>query len=441
MRGLAAIGLMTLLLPAGAAAADTPAPDGFARVRQIEPAGESPVQRVILPADVYPWTSRRDLGDLRVFNGAGQPVPHAVGDGAQPPTDDVTVPVPAFDLPAAGTADGLPAGVDVEVRDDGRVVAVRTGSAVPSPQPALLLDLGALPQPAAALLIDWPDGTADAVIRLRVDASDDLDAWRPVVTSATVARLTTEGHRVEHREIALPRTDAPYLRLVQIGGDAPLVVTAVSARISQPQAAPRHWLTVQGRAGDGAHEFDSGGDVPLDRLDVAAPQATFLAEARVFGRQRDDAPWRLIGDRTFYRVALEDGEDGAISSDPMAVPALRYWRLEWQGTAPDGPALRVGWRPRELWFLRQGAPPFQLAYGRGGLAPEPWPMQDLADRLGAGAALDTLPPATLGEPVTVGGRASLEAPPEPVDWRTLLLWAVLVAGVAAVAWLAVRVLR
>lgn len=68
-------------------------------------------------------------------------------------------------------------------------------------------------------------------------------------------------------------------------------------------------------------------------------------------------------------------------------------------------------------------------------------MQDLAERLGAGSALDTLPAAIVGEPVTVGGRASLEAPPEPIDWRTLLLWAVLLIGVAAVAWLAFRVLR
>lgn len=438
MRRRTLLGLAALLLPGAVAAAAAPSPDAFARFRPIDPVGESAVQRLILPSDVYAWTSRPDLGDLRVFNGAGQPVPHAVAAGVRPPDEAVTTPVPTFPLPAPGTADALPAGVNVEVREDGRVVAVRAESAAPTPRPALLLDVGALSRPAAALLVDWPDGAADAVIRLRVDASDDLDDWRPIVPSATVARLTADGHRVEHREIALPPTAAPYLRLVQIGGEAPLAASGISARVDRPRAPPRHWLTVPGVDDDGAHEFDGGGRVPADRLDLALPRDTYLADARVYGRDRDDAPWRLIGQQTFYRVAVDDV---TITAEPMAVPALRYWRLDWLGEPPDEPTLRLGWRPRELWFLRQGPPPFRLAYGLGGLAPEAWPMQDLADRLGAGTALDTLPAAVLGEPVTVGGRASLEAPPEPVDWRTLLLWAVLVAGVAAVAWLATRVLR
>ena len=68
-------------------------------------------------------------------------------------------------------------------------------------------------------------------------------------------------------------------------------------------------------------------------------------------------------------------------------------------------------------------------------------MRDLLRRLDPDQVIGDLPMATLAAAETLGGPARLEPVPEPADWQTLILWAVLVAGVLVIGVLAVRLLR
>ncbi|MBN8456196.1 MAG: DUF3999 family protein, partial [Candidatus Accumulibacter sp.] len=52
-------------------------PGDFAFGMRLQPDGPQPLVRVDLPAAVHAGVSRADLGDLRVFNAAGEAVPHA----------------------------------------------------------------------------------------------------------------------------------------------------------------------------------------------------------------------------------------------------------------------------------------------------------------------------------------------------------------------------
>jgi hypothetical protein len=69
--------LSTLLVPT-AAAGDPVSPSDFAYTAGILTQGEGAVYRLGLTPEVYDGLTRPDLGDLRVFNAAGQPVPHAL---------------------------------------------------------------------------------------------------------------------------------------------------------------------------------------------------------------------------------------------------------------------------------------------------------------------------------------------------------------------------
>ena len=66
------------------ARADTAAPDreprleDFARAIDLTPTQPRAVHTALLPIEVYRGVTRADLGDLRVFNAGGQPVPHAL---------------------------------------------------------------------------------------------------------------------------------------------------------------------------------------------------------------------------------------------------------------------------------------------------------------------------------------------------------------------------
>ena len=67
-----------MLLAPAAAAGDPVRPSDFAYAAGILLHGEGAVYRLVLTPEVYDGLTRPDLGDLRVFNAAGQPVPQAL---------------------------------------------------------------------------------------------------------------------------------------------------------------------------------------------------------------------------------------------------------------------------------------------------------------------------------------------------------------------------
>ena len=68
--------LVVLLAPALCCAAETPQDFAFGMPLEID--GREALYEVEIPASVYQGVARRDLGDLRVFNADGEPVPFAL---------------------------------------------------------------------------------------------------------------------------------------------------------------------------------------------------------------------------------------------------------------------------------------------------------------------------------------------------------------------------
>lgn len=434
---------------AGAGSAMTP--DDFARGREVLP-DAGLVQRVIVPEDVYRWTTRADLGDLRVLDASGNPAPFAVRvpQPAPPPPD--WQPLPWFVLPAPGGTTGLPASVNVQLGADGTVIAVHGPAAAAAGRAAYLLDAGTSAARLAVLRMHWAGDAADFVARVRLEDSDDLHDWHTLVPSATLAQVGSGPARIVADRVALPRSPRRYLRL---GGmdDAPLPpLTAMDAAQHQPVAPLRHRTRLpaltDGRRAAETREYDTGGHFPVDQARLVPGESTYRAVVRLFSRNAADAPWRDQGRHTVYAFAAVAGGEtaAAASSDPIALPAVtdRFWRVDWlvrEGIAdPSAVMLEIAWQPHEVVFLRQGLGTHLVAYGRSGLEPGAWPMAELSERLD-GASLDGLAPRPLGEPMAFGGASRLEPPPPTRDWRTMILWAVLLAGVALVAGLAYRLLR
>ena len=71
----AALACLLVFPVAGAVAAETPSSFAYGMAIRAD-AGEA-LYRLELPRAVYLGAVRSDLGDLRVFNGAGEVVPHA----------------------------------------------------------------------------------------------------------------------------------------------------------------------------------------------------------------------------------------------------------------------------------------------------------------------------------------------------------------------------
>jgi Protein of unknown function (DUF3999) len=85
-----------------------------------------------------------------------------------------------------------------------------------------------------------------------------------------------------------------------------------------------------------------------------------------------------------------------------------------------------------LVFVARGAAPFYVAYGSA------------ATDSRAAVSLDLLPKsvsiasASLSEPEPLGGDVQLKRPPAPYAWKAAVLWTVLIAGAALLAWMAFR---
>lgn len=413
----------------------------FARGRVLDTSDGSFVQRLVVPDDVYEWLVRRDLGDLRVFNRNQEEVPYNVRRPAGRQEYSAWTSLPLFPLPEEDAVP--PAGLDlrVEVNETGAIIAYQGGPVGPEQAKAYLLDATALKQTPTEMKLEWSAGGAgETVSRIRVETSDDLNSWQTLIAETTIARLANAGGEVLLDRFELPRRQSRYLRLTQIDGNPSLQVSRVDVRHRRSELPERRWRSLTGRPVEDGWEFASGGWFPIDRLQLTS-SANFLVTAHVYSRVNEDDAWRDRGLRTFYRSSVAAV---VVESEPLGIDdGDRFWRVEFAGEGLSAPELRVGWLPDEVFFLQQGAAPYVLAYGQAGVEGRQWPLTELLRKLNGSQPVDLadVPFARALDAEMLGGPDRLVAAPEPVAWRTVVLWAVLVLGVVAVGAMAYRLLR
>jgi hypothetical protein len=416
----------------------------FARGAEIRVDEGGSVHRVLLPDDVYDTTTRTDRGDLRVINGAGESVPHALRRAPRPSANAEWQTVPSF---AMSERTGVAATTQVRIGRDGTVLAVTsdgTGSRVTT---SYLLDASALKVPINRVSLTWEVAPGVTFLaRVSVQGSDDLNRWQTMVPSAALAQLQHEGYGLVQSEIELPASSerVRYLRISWPKELSAVVVTSARVRLSTGVPRPEiRWKTLSAEEVDpaGVARYDARATAPVEYLDIEFADPTDAATVTVRSRPDSASAWvtRHVG--LFY--SLQDSGGSIRSVFTSSSPSIdRYWSLE---TTREGgwkkdraPRLKLGWHPAELVFLAQGPRPYTLAYGSTRVGPSEAPVDALLANLDDTDRASQVRQATVGESRSLGGAAALE----PVlPWRQIALWGVLVAAVAALALLAVRTLR
>jgi hypothetical protein len=448
-----------LFLAALCGLAHAEAPDDFPYRAPIEAKPGASHYRFALPAAAYQGAARRDLGDLRVFNAAGEPVPYAFV-----PRESLKL-APAVYAAALFPLYGDPQKpldtttvVRVERNARGTVVNVRVnGEAAPRRRALVgyLLDASPVKQPLDALVLEWQTAAPFAG-QARVEASDDLRYWRTLAAGSPVLHLEHRGATLERRRIELAGASAPYLRLSFAGvpGDFRLREARLELRPPRPEPE-REWRLLEGAQTKtpGEWRFDSGGHFPVDRVRLRLPQPNTVVQVQVLARERLDDAWRLAGSALAYRLS-RDGAEVENADVPVRSAGERYWlvRVDQKGGGIGAGALglELGWLPHEVVFAARGAGPFLLAYGKEAMKPGALAISSVLPVQRDGAA------AAVAERASVGAPSAQVAPPaspftEPLrfartffenrDARKWLLWLVLVAGVGLLAWMALRLLH
>lgn len=405
--------------------------------------GSAPLQSLVLPAAAYDGLQRADLGDLRVFNGAGEPVPIARVESGPPETRTLRQAVPLFPLPEAAGGNGDDARIRIERRADGTLVSVETSAPRRrnAPPGAYVADLSAWRRPVGAIELSWR-GSPQVSGKLQVEASDDLTGWRAVTGPQPVLSLTRAGQRVERRRIPLASVKAEYLRLTWTESPAPVVLDTLTVEYDQAAAdAPREWRTLEGREDDpGDYRFASPGLYPADRLRVHLPQPNTVVPVSAYSRARPSDPWTLRAKAVAYRLA---GPDGDTVNPDLVLPGVRdpLWRLQvdQKGGGAGAGTLRIelGWHPERIIFAARGEGPFLLAVGNAAAPSAFYPVTTLVPEADA-ARIAALPAARAlpGAPDPTAARAAARTREQGGDDTRWVLWAVLVAGVGLLGWMA-----
>ena len=452
--------------------------DQFAYAWPLQTQGSGSAWQIELTPEVYATVVNADLRDVAVVNAAGEAVPAAAyhplvaaatarEDLVSPPT--FSLPVPA--KPAAGAASGDAIRLQIERGSDGRLRRVdadlgAASAAAVDARHDLLLDASAVKLALGGVRIDWAQSQSDVSAQFAVDASDDLQQWRNIAVRATVLRLTQNGNVLDRHEIALNNAHAAYLRLHRLDDGPDLAQLTVQLRTVAPSTAARparQWLVAASDGadskrldpslppGDGqqpiAYRYHLPAPLAIDSIRIELADDNSLARMHVLSRQRpDNEPnaWMQRANLVAFRLHQDSGVIGNDETAASSGTRARDWRLESATPLEHAPALSLAYQPDRFVFLAQGEGPFRLVAGSAKTQRGDYPVDAAIASLRASQGSDWQPPlATLGSRATLQGDSALIAPlvEKKFDWKTWLLWAVLVGAAALIGGLALSLLK
>lgn len=439
--------LLSLVLAMIGVAQAEERPQDYRQHLPLSLSGEGPWYRLQLPIGAYFAARHADLRDVRVFDGKGQAQAYALLPGqAQTLEQFQEHGVRWFPLYAAGDSDATPV-LRVQRSTDGTLIEL--SDQVPAPAGrelrGWLLDASGIEQPLVRLGLSW-SGAEEGFQRFSIEASDDLQHWRNW-GDGQVARLSFAGERIEQRLVELPGQPARYLRLLwQSPRQAPMLdVATLRSRQQDSRPAPLLWSQpLPARVlGKGQYEWQLPQAMPLERLRMTLDTPNTLAPVRFEARANAQASWRPLSSGMFYRLS-EGGRE--VRQDELALPGwpLRQLRLQVDvrggGLGEQPPRLEVALRATELVFLARGEPPFTLALGSVEAVSTALPLSTLIP----GYKPERL--ATLATAEVSGAMAEIDEVTRPGEPSSSALqrwglWALLLAGVALLAGMAVSLLR
>jgi len=448
MRRLLLISLLLLLSHISYAVSES----DFAYGYTLEVDGDGAIYALSLPEAVYHGLTRADRGDLRVFNSQGVAVPHHIKRAeSQIRQEQPLVNLPIFPLYSdnanAQADDGY--NVHIVTNDKGAIIDINYGKTSTDATrriSAYLIDASQLTQLPNALQLNWPESASDFVFNIRVEGSDDLNHWTPLDSRSTLSNLHYSGHTLIQQRIELPLRKQKYLRLSWLD-DKSLMLSSVMAKFpASYQSQERKWSTFGVTRMDTEHHyyyFDTHSVLPADRVNIDLPQRNSLLQVSLESAASDKGPWYPRYHGLLYNLQFE-GNQLVTPDQVINVTTHRYWRLRLlsrEAMLSGEPKLRLGWIPEQLYFIAQGEAPFTLAYGSARVGPVDTSLAQLLTIDKIQDQQQLIKAAQLGSRIALGNRDKLKPLQRPADWKQIVLWLVLIFGVAALAYMALRLYK
>jgi len=426
-----------------------PKPDDFAYGMPLEVDGDGALYSFDLPTEVCRYSTRHDLGDLRIFNGYGEVVPHLLRVANNAPEPEPTpLDLPFF--PIMETPDDGKGSTQINIATDesGAVINLwqRGAEAQGNVIGRYLIDASVLQQPLSKLLLDWDGAGEGFVVPVTLESSNDLSNWHQLPVDSALAALSQGGYHLRQSEIELPpHSQAKYYRLAWPLGDKGIKLNSLRAVPASPKTElPRRWQHYA-PTGEGDHPgeytFHVAGHFSFDRARVKLPQSNTVVRARLLSRSAlPKSPWQERFHGLLYHL-LRDGQ--MLSSDAIKLRDIDVpdWKLvietDGGGLGEGMPLLELGWLPPRVYFVARGEGPFILAFASATVDKSSSDISSLLNTLQQSRQGEGfIKSATTGSIYELGGVYRLQQEPPTWPWRQWLLWATLTFGVLIVAMMA-----
>ena len=435
--------LMALLL-AGGVSAEPLMMNDFAYGIPLQMDGDGAIYSLPMPAEVYRRALRADLGDMRVFNGHGEVVPHMLQ--REPHQQSVAAQQVEGKLYPLPTRESQPENEELHIAiGKGGTLIDFYGGRLPLQGAGsgeyYLLDASEADAVVERLYLKWESVAEPLLAQVTVHGSDDLNHWQLLVDKSSIAELNHQGFQLEQHSLILPTRRMKYYRIHWPPGSKGIPLRSVMLSL-RPEYTPlpgeMQSVLPQGEATrDGNYDFILDGHFPVTSVRLQMPQRNTAVRAKLYSRADETLPWQLRYQGLFYDLE-RDGH--RLRSEPVSLSALSHpqWRLEVPqsggGLGRGMPQLELEWHPQRLLFVARGEMPFTLAFGRQQTTTDGVAIDPLLQRInGNDTDARFIKSARAGQWFELGGEARLRAVPPPLPWQKWLLWAVLLLGVLVLA--------
>ncbi|HEY0684412.1 MAG TPA: DUF3999 family protein [Steroidobacter sp.] len=436
-------------LLAGSVSAAGPTKNDYVKGMSVQAGYTQPLIETELPDIVYREVTRQDLGDLRVFNADGAPVPHAICSVPQTTETQVTEQsLSVFILRGRDQVYTESSRVNVQTPSGTRVDVEESSPPQPQVVSGLIHIIDARDtHPLRAIRFDWssPDGVSE--VKVRIEASDDLDRWQTVVPESTLLLAQQGGRELRRERINLPLREYEYLRVQRVDSGPPLIVNSVLAEeVSETRESEPLWFTatrVTSSEQTEALMFDAEHVAPVTFARVRLQQTNSTASVVLQSRPDEQSPWQTRWTGESYVIVSDTVRR---ESPPARFQAVhdRYWRVQILKDAQvyRDSSLELGYRPARVRFLAQGEGPFTLAFGsRRAEVAKPTVCDGLLADVSAADRERMIEHGYTGPVVDLGGPAALKPLPKETPVKVVVLWVVLVVGVALLVGMALSLLK
>lgn len=466
MRNLLFFALALLNISAACAAPESDTPADYAYALPLQVTGKQGVVGFRLPQAVYLFAKTAQLDDLRVFDAQGMAQPYAL-HRPQPETPDRKEFLAAniFAIHSDAGQASVAFDLDIQTRSDGSVKSVHAHSdkvRANSPLTGMVLDFGAMakgnenkPVRIEALRFSLPKGQTNYSAEIWLETSNDLKRWE-TIGAAGLSWLTNDSAQtLANNRLEFSPQTFRYARLTWSSG-TPMQFSAIQAEISARQSSEpfRETLWIKPVAGKypGDLAYPAGIALPVEQISLkfAEPNLVYpLALGSYVERpkRKPGKPTEWIFQpqthATFYQITQNEQTR---SSGALTIGLSHHgeWVIRPQNAAAIAqPELGLAWQAATLVFLAGGSPPYTLNFGRSDATSAVQALSQVAPGFTAGE-LNQLEQAQAGE---LQARHTAENDSAAVKAglsarkRSLILWGVLLLGVALLGGMAWRLIR